>query len=145
MMKWPWVSRAYMEYVRTSGIEAEKRLLGEIDWLKEELAKALEKRDRIDRVDAGLSELPKAPPKPREPMPPELTGYILAFGNMSAKRQMRAVAYRRYANGESWEAIVADVVKPDEPREIFYSGKPSNEEDDEGTEEEAERSTTTEV
>ncbi len=138
-MKWPWVSRALYEFVQKSNDEGEHLLLDEISWLREELASALDKRDRIDRVEAGLGEVPHKP-KVQEPMPAELAAYINAAGNTSFKRQMRGTAYRRFADGETWESIVADVIVPDEPRNLYLQAEEADEE--EGAEEEAERSTT---
>lgn len=132
-MKWPWVSRVYMEYVRTSGRETEERLLGEIEWLREELRTALEKRDRIDRVEAGMTEVARPPPAKREPMPKELIDYINGFSHKNMKRQMRTVAYRRHADGETWAAIVEDVVIPEPEGEVFLQAG----EYDENQEEEA--------
>lgn len=130
-MKWPWVSRGYFEYVQASSHESEEVLRNEIAWLREELSKALEKRDRIDRVDAGMAEVARPPPVKREPMPQKLIDYIGGFGSKSMKRQMRSTAYRRNAEGESWEKIVEDVVVPEEPRSLYLQAAGYDEDQEE--------------
>jgi hypothetical protein len=115
-MKWPWVSKVYLEYMEKAHHDEITRLREQSEWLKEELAKALEKRDRIDRVEAGMTEVPHKPKAKRPPMPQELKEYIQSAGTVSTRRSMMSVAYKRNAEGESWEDIVAEVVVPDEPR-----------------------------
>lgn len=145
-MKWPLVGRSRFEMSLQLGVDLMKTMENmvsadrledahrQIEWLQGELEKALEKRDRIDRVDAGLPENHREPPKKREPMPEKLTDYIGGFGSNNMKRQMRSVAYKRHADGETWDSIVDDVVIPEEPRERFLQAE---EYVDEGQAEEA--------
>lgn len=121
-MKSPWVSRAlYDDKVELLKTMVRREMLDDanrqIEWLKEELTKALEKRDRIDRVEAGMTEVAHKPKPARPPMPVELKKYIESAGSVSTRRGMMSVAYKRNAEGETWEEIVADVVVPEEPRE----------------------------
>lgn len=135
MKWWPWVSRARLdEKVELLKTMVRREMLDDahrqIEWLKEELSKALEKRDRIDRVEAGMPENHREPPPKREPMPQELKEYINAFGHTGMKRQMRSSAYKRHADGEPWAKIVEDVVIPEPPREIFLQVEGFDEEEE---------------
>lgn len=138
MRVWPWVSKAYLAYMEKAHHDSETALRTEIEWLRAELAKALERRDRIDRVESGLTEVAHRPKEKREPMPPPLRDYIDSFASVSTRRQMAGVAYKRNAEGESWVDIIADVVIPEEPREKSLD-VPKGED---GKAPEAERSTT---
>jgi len=125
-MNWPWVSRLAYELV----LRECERLQVELGTTVAKLAydTALDERDRLrekndeltghltrmDRIDRGLGENPKPPRAPIEPMPKDLLEYCNSYASRSLAKNMRDVAYRRHARGESWQDIMLDVMREEE-------------------------------
>jgi hypothetical protein len=84
---------------------------GERDRLQEQVAKLMDHQTRMDRREHGLAEVPREAKPPMEPMPRDLVDRISSYGNSSMRKQMRDVALRRHAKGESWDAILKDEQK----------------------------------
>ena len=59
-----------------------------------------------------MSETPRPPPKVREPMPEVLRENIAGGADSSMRRMRRTELERRYSRGESWAAIIDDVLGP---------------------------------
>jgi len=59
-----------------------------------------------------MSETPRPPPKVREPMPEVLRENIAGGSDSSMRRMRRTELERRYSRGESWDAIIDDVLGP---------------------------------
>jgi hypothetical protein len=100
-MKWPWVSRRAYDAV-----------VDQKDVLLDQNSKLIEHLSRKSRFEAGMSETPRPPPKMREPMPEVLRDNIAGGSDSSMRRMRRTELERRYSRGESWDAIVDDVLGP---------------------------------
>ena len=59
-----------------------------------------------------MSETPRPPSKAREPMPEVLRENIAGGADSSMRRMRRTELERRYSRGESWAAIIDDVLGP---------------------------------
>lgn len=98
-MTWPWVSRLAFDTVAESCV----RLVGERDWLREQLAAAIEHNRRMERVEAGRPEVPIVHRQPREPMPTDISEAIGAWDSEETKGRLMADAYRSYERTGSWD------------------------------------------
>jgi hypothetical protein len=106
-VSWPWVARSTLDAV-----------CAERDRLLADNQKLLEHVTRVQRHESGLPEVPRQPRERRaSPMPTDLSGYIAGIQNPALRRTMRAEAWRRYKDGETWEAIQAEVMRPPEEEE----------------------------
>ncbi len=163
-MSWPWVSRRAYELleeqlrtVRTDCkenhtslgaykavseevlflMEAVEDTAAEVRFLRKENQNWADHARRLERKDHGMTEAPRElrTPVKAQPMPPKLKKYIESFGDIRTIKINRAVAYKRHADGESWDTIENDVVVPEEPRERIMGPEDQPEEQDEGYEE----------
>ncbi len=103
-MTWPYVSRRAYDLV----LHDKERLVAQVDKLIDDLT-------RQRRFESGMAETPRAERKPLEPMPFKFSQWFkAAWTNASIQRMQRSQAYRRYARGESWDDIEADMTHEDE-------------------------------
>ena len=109
-MKWPWVSRLAYENM----VSERDHLRMQLSQMALDRASVVAQLTRISRREAGLPETPKEARKPMEPMPPALAEYIRGFAGQSLQKSMRDQAYIRCAKGESWDSIMADVMREEE-------------------------------
>jgi hypothetical protein len=100
-MTWPWVSRRAYDAV-----------VDQKDALLDQNSKLIDHLSRKSRFEAGMSETPRPPPKVREPMPEVLRENIAGGADSSMRRMRRTELERRYSRGESWDAIIDDVLGP---------------------------------
>ena len=100
-MIWPWVSRRAYDAV-----------IDQKDALLDQNSKLIDHLSRKSRFEAGMSETPRPPPKTREPMPEVLRENIAGGADSSMRRMRRTELERRYSRGESWDAIIDDVLGP---------------------------------
>ena len=92
-MMWPWVSRAWLDSV-----------VAERDFLRSQLAAALDHNRRLDRAEAGLTEAPKEQ-KPADPVPSKIRKLAEAFGSSMTQQDQLARARRAHAEGMPWEEV----------------------------------------
>lgn len=109
-MKWPWVSRLAYDAV----VSERDHLRIQLNQMALDRASVVAQLTRISRREAGLPEIPREARPPLTPMPPELVEYIRGFAGQSLQKTMRDQAYIRNAKGESWESIMADVMREEE-------------------------------
>ena len=100
-MRWPWVSRRAYDAV-----------VDQKDALLNQNSKLIDHLSRKSRFEAGMSETPRPPSKAREPMPEVLRENIAGGADSSMRRMRRTELERRYSRGESWAAIIDDVLGP---------------------------------
>ena len=109
-MNLPWVSRLAYENM----VSERDHLRIQLNQMALDRASVVAQLTRISRREAGLPETPKEARKPMLPMPKELMEHCNAYGNTSMCKAQRDIAYRRNAQGESWEHIMADVIAEEE-------------------------------
>ena len=109
-MKFPLVSRLAYDNVASERDYLRLR----VNTVELDRASVVAQLTRISRREAGLPETPKEARKPMEPMPPALAEYIRGFAGQSLQKSMRDQAYIRCAKGESWDSIMADVMREEE-------------------------------
>ena len=97
-MRWPWVSRGRLD----DASEQIASLRGQVEKLTDALT-------RMSRAEKGLPEVPRQPKEPMKAPPKEFHEYVNGFASESVRREIRTVGYKRAANGESWEHILAAV------------------------------------
>ena len=148
MIKWPWVSRrAYdlllkqMGQMRVDciadhvGMDAYEASSETIIELRESNRMWADHARRLERKDHGMTEAPREPRiADNDPVPGELREYINSFSDRRTVKAMMAVAYRRKADGETWDEITKDVIVPEEPRERIMGAEDPDEEAGEGDE-----------
>lgn len=105
--RWPWTARGRLD----DALEQVAHLRAQVDRLTDALT-------RIGRREVGLPEEPRQARAEMKPMPPELKSYIEGHANKGIRGMMMREAFRRHGKGETWEAIVADVIPRPEPQEI---------------------------
>lgn len=81
-------------------------LMSERDWLRSQLATALDHNRRLERKEVGLTEKPREP-KERESIPANITKIISAFGSAMTQEDQRTRVLRARADGASWDDIEA--------------------------------------
>lgn len=147
-LRWWWVSRRAYDDMRRKNLALETEIavshvpLATYD-LAVEIITDLRESNRIwadharrlERKGLGMTEAPREPKvSDNDPMPPELWEYIGSFGDRRTVKTNKAVAYRRKADGETWDEIIADVIVPPEPRERIMGAEDPEEEAGEGDE-----------
>lgn len=96
-MRWP-VSRTAYDAVAS-----------ERDYLREQLAQALDHNRRIERVEAGRPEVPVQHKQPREPMPDDVKQAIGGWEGDSTRMRLEAEAYRRAERDGGWDGVRTDL------------------------------------
>lgn len=105
-MTWPWVARSTADalVVANGALSAHlTSLLSERDYLRAQLAAALDHNRRIERVEAGRPELPVQIRQPREPMPVDIAEAIGAWESQETRDKLEADAYRSYEKHGTWD------------------------------------------
>ena len=103
MKWWPWI-----------GIGRLTDAQDEIRFLRERVAFLEDRWDRRQRFDVGMAEQPREPRAPPDPMPPELKAYIASWGTTHTIHELSREVAMRHRNGEPWDKIKADIMKPRE-------------------------------
>ena len=109
-MNLPWVSRLAYENM----VSERDHLRIQLNQMALDRASVVAQLTRISRREAGLPETPKEARKPMLPMPPELLEHCNSFMGQSLQKSLRDAAYKRAAQGESWDSIMADVMREEE-------------------------------
>lgn len=97
-MNLPWVARSTL-----TAVTAER------DWLRGELAKALDHNRRIDRVASGLTEVAKEAKAP-DPVPAKIRTLAGKFGSSATQQDQLSRATRAHAGGMSWDEVEATML-----------------------------------
>lgn len=78
--------------------------MSERDYLRGELAKALDHNRRLERKEAGLTEKPREPKEP-DPVPEKIRKIVSAFGSTLTQEDQMTRVKRAHADGSSWDDI----------------------------------------
>jgi len=109
-MKWPWVSR------RAYDLVVEER-----DYLRQQVERLQEHHQRIDRIEHGVAEVPRRERPPMQPIPKSFLDKLNAWASPAICKANRDAAFRRHAQGVSWDVIEVEydrkVVGGEEPEE----------------------------
>ena len=98
-MRWPWTSVARVDDA-----------LAQVAYLRAEVSKLTDTLTRLTRREMGMTEEPRPARPPLLPMPPVLKEHIESYADASLRKTMRDAAYRRHAQGASWDSIISDVL-----------------------------------
>jgi hypothetical protein len=107
-VRWPFVTAATMDaLIRANDALSTglTQLISERDWLRVQLASALDHNRRMERIEAKVHETPIPHRQPREPMPAEVRDAIDAWDSEDTRSRLEADAWRLYERTQDWGRV----------------------------------------
>lgn len=111
-MRLPWAPRSTVDALLTANTSLSANLtslLSERDFLRSQLAVALDHNRRIERKQAGLTEAP-AEQKQADPVPAKIRKLAEAFGSSLTQGDQLTRARRAHADGMTWDEVEATML-----------------------------------